>query len=66
MAKTEAEAAKSASEAEKRKATPSAGVFGFAGPTLFQPGQSKFAGGSQASVFKPESPDDTGGHSTAD
>jgi hypothetical protein len=43
---------------EQGKSTPSAGVFGFAGTTLFQPGQRKFAPESAAQPKKPDAADD--------
>jgi hypothetical protein len=49
--------AKEKPKADEAVKSPSSGIFGFAGPTLFQPGQSQFDPAKAAVPFKPEAKD---------
>jgi hypothetical protein len=45
---------KDEAKARDEKASPASGVFGFAGTTLFQPGQKLFKGDSNIPLITPE------------
>ena len=63
MSDRDAKTDQKAVEADEKKPSPSAGMFGFAGPTRFHPGRMPERRDSGAVRFGSDSQDDTGGHS---
>ena len=55
---TDVKTSKAEAKSEDNQARPATGLFGFAGSTLFQPGQPLFQPESGVAPYKPKAADD--------